>query len=139
MLKSLHAYLNLGFHLTTMMMKRAVSFQPPALKQFLSFYKDDFILPYSLEDKDPSLARCILCGLCDSLCPALKTNSGKKILGPSFFPMIARSVPDFVPSLPEDFDEACQECRGCEAICPEKVPIRKVIAFIKNKKEKGSL
>ncbi|MBI2981660.1 MAG: hypothetical protein HYY44_05140 [Deltaproteobacteria bacterium] len=135
MLNTLKVSLYLGSHLLWRLFKKGLGRKSPGLKDFLSFYKNDFIIPYRLEDKNPALERCLLCGLCDSLCPALKVDSGKKILGPSFFPMIARSVPAFLSSLPENFDEGCQGCQGCEAICPERVPIKKLILFMKSKQK----
>lgn len=127
--KSFYATANLAAHLILRIGRRILFIKSPGLDQFLENYRPDRIVPYSAEAKRllSDFSRCISCGLCDALCPAVKKLSQEKFLGPSFISHAARSLPDFALA-PLDF-EACEGCRGCESICPERVPIKKVISF----------
>lgn len=114
-------------HLVSRIFKGLFFIRSPGLKDFLEFYRQDRILPYTTEDKEllPGASRCISCGLCDSFCPAFR-------IPPSMLPHFSRSIPDFAGNVPLD-SLLCEECRGCESVCPMKVPLKKIIQFMREK------
>ncbi len=133
----------LGFHFILRMFKRLVFIKSAGLKDFFNFYREDRIVALSMEEKNllPAFGRCVSCGLCDSECPAIvEGQQGAQQAAPlrsSFLPHFSRSIPDFAAVLPENFISSfahCDECRGCEAICPERVPIRKILEFMESKR-----
>ncbi len=130
--KSLQAKVLLGGHFILRSLRRLFFMKSAGLPEFLRFYREDRLPSLTHEDKKllTGAHRCISCGLCDFLCPALL--QAKDFLGPSFFPHLSRSIPDFAGVVRLDLAE-CAGCRGCEAICPEKVPIKKIIGFMKEK------
>ncbi len=132
--KSFVALCFLGFHFFLRILKRIFFIQSPGLKDFVDFYKKDRISTLTRKDKNliEETSHCIGCGLCDSLCPAVGLLSRQTFLGPSFLPHLSRSIPDFAGVVPLDFD-ACNGCRGCESICPEHVPLKRIIEFMKSK------
>lgn len=124
------AYLNLLSHLVQNLLERWVLRRRRGLTDFLHSYREDRIIPFTSEEKKllTLFSRCIQCGLCDSLCPVSGVTPG-----PSFLPMLARSVPNFAP-LPLPL-ERCAGCPGCESICPTGVPLRQLVDFIRRKME----
>ncbi|MBI4196890.1 MAG: hypothetical protein HY539_03610 [Deltaproteobacteria bacterium] len=123
MLKRLHALSNLAWNLIAVLLSHAFSKKKPALERFHACYNDDRILPYTLEDKEHRFSDCIACGLCDSL-----------FSGAASLPFLVRSIPNFIGNIPLNFNTN-EEYRRCEEICPRKVPLRKMINFIKRKNE----
>ena len=128
---ALYATGNLMLHVVFRIGRRISLRKSAGLDQFLQYYREDRIVPLTVEEKSalPAFSRCISCGLCDSLCPVVKDSA--PLLGPSFIPHAARSIPDFA-SVPWDY-QACENCRGCESICPERVPIKKILSFMRSK------
>ena len=141
--KALYAAAYLAFRVAIRIGRRLTLRKSPGLGSFLKNYLGDRVVPFTAEEHRllPSFSRCISCGLCDSLCPAVKTFSQDRFLGPSFVAHAARSIPDFAIA-PLDMG-ACEGCRGCESICPERVPIKRIISFMRDKEDlihaKGSL
>lgn len=125
---------NLGWHFFLRILKRVFFIESPGLHAFLSYYKEDKIAAISASQKEllSEFSRCISCGLCDSACAALGPSG--IVLGPSFLPHISRSIPDFVGTTSDIF-ETCGGCQGCEAACPVRVPLRKILEFMKAKNE----
>lgn len=123
-LKGMMATANLGGHFFLRLVKRVLFIRSPGLKEFSDYYRKDRIVSLKPSEKKlmTEAGRCISCGLCDSLCP----------LHPSFLPHFSRSIPDFAGVVPLEFDE-CAGCRGCESICPERVPIREILNFMREK------
>ena len=133
MLKSLHAVINLGFHLLWRLLRRLCFKRSAGLNDFLSFYREDRIPPVSRGEKEliRLTSRCITCGLCDTRCPSLTSFDQSQFLGPSFWPHLSRSVPNFTAvSLPL---QGCEECGACEEVCPTKVPLLSLLEYIKEK------
>lgn len=125
---------NLGWHFFLRILKKIFFIKSPALRDFLAFYKEDKIAAMSLDEKNllTEFGRCISCGLCDSFCPALGASGIG--LGPSHLPHVSRSIPDFVGTVATDF-EVCGGCHGCDQVCPVRVPIRKILEFMRTKNE----
>jgi ferredoxin len=131
MLKTIHSFLYLGYHLISRLLRQAALFPRPGLEAFLASYRGDRIFPMDLADKEPAFSRCIACGICDTVCPGITLYSQADFLGPSCLPHISRSIPDFTQSLPSDFDGPCQGCKRCEEVCPEKVPLKRMMTFMR--------
>lgn len=134
--KSLFSTAFLGYHFLLRILKRIFFVKSAGLKDFLEFYREDRIAAISREEKDlfPGFSRCVSCGLCDALCPAIAPLSQENYLGPSFLAHLSRSIPDFAGHVPLNFDH-CHNCHGCDSICPKRVPLREILEFIKNKSE----
>ncbi len=135
-IKHLMATAFLGAHFALRLGKRALFMKSAGLNDFLEFYKEDRIASISPEEKRQfhDFAKCITCGLCDALCPAIAQWDQRKLLGPSALAHLARSIPDFAGHLSLDL-QGCDSCRGCESICPEGVPIQDILRFLKTKSE----
>lgn len=124
-LKGLMATSNLGWHLVLRLLKRLFLIRSPGLEGFIEFYRPDRIAPLTTVEKQllTEAGWCVSCGLCDSHCP-----------GTSLLPHFSRSIPDFAGvALP-----AARACAGCEAICPEGVPLTRIGQFMKNKRVSDS-
>lgn len=134
--KGFYATTHLGTHLVLRLLKRLFFIKSAGLKEFLGFYREDRIPPLTSEEKDLlfEVQRCVVCGLCDSLCPASKTTPREEFLGPSFLPHLCRSIPDFVGVLPPHV-KMCEGDPQCETICPQRVPIKKILEFMAEKEK----
>lgn len=103
---------------------------------FLEYYREDHLLPLSMVDKDWLLqfSRCVNCGICDVACPALLRSPREKFPGPSYLvTTLTRSTPDLWAS-ELDFS-FCQDCRSCQQVCPNLVPVKEAFEFIEAKKQ----
>ena len=126
-LRRLHAYGNLAWQLLTLIWKRWALRRRPGLQDFRSFYLPDRIVTFSAAEQKllTEVSRCISCGLCDAVTPAS--------FRPSLLPHQIRSVPDFTAahlSVDRSID-----LRAAEAICPNHVPLGRILAFIKEKSD----
>lgn len=134
-MKTVYSILYIGTHLISRLIRRLFGIRSPGLKEFRSFYQADRILPYSKEEKilTREFSNCIQCGLCDLGCRALATFSQEIFLPPSFLSTLTRSIPDFSGLVETPYEELCGDIAASEALCPTKVPIRKMIEFLKRK------
>ena len=132
--KKMGATAFLGVHFALRILKRITFLKSPNLKSFREFYAGDRLATYTLDEKKSLLdfGRCISCGLCDVLCPSIEASLKGHSLGVSFMSHVARSTTDFVGNIQLD-TKACEGCAGCESVCPERVPLRKVLNFIQSK------
>ncbi|MBF0103810.1 MAG: hypothetical protein HQM16_00660 [Deltaproteobacteria bacterium] len=103
-------------------------------KEFLASYRDDRIFPVSPTFRDmlPDFSRCLYCFRCDAHCPE-NNGSNSAFMPPSFIVgSFSRSLTDFC----YDFTGAtCEQCRVCESVCPQSIPIRQILSFIKQEKK----
>ncbi len=133
--KSLIATANLGFYFARRLLKRLFFIRSPGLKEFVSFYREDRIATLTREEKDllTASSRCISCGLCEATCPP--ASKASLFLGPSFLPHLSRSIPDFSGAVILD-SKMCERCNGCETICPESVPLKRIFQFLEEKSKR---
>lgn len=128
--KWLHAQVNLAWRVVVHYARAAWPWSPRyGLARFVSNYVPEG-LPWATtrsRELGHEPGRCTLCGACDDACPLLLTLPPHEFLGPmTMVSSAARAAPHF-----EDAKETftvltqpyCQECRACEAACPEDIPI----------------
>lgn len=94
--------------------------------RFHENFAPEHLLPLTPEDRQmlPLWQSCIVCGLCDAVCPEL--------LSPE---LIATGMLGDLTKLGLVTQEAsaltrCEGCSDCEAICPVGLPLRDLAAFI---------
>lgn len=115
----------LGRHFALHCLKRILHLSRRNKKNFLLDYGPDRIFAVSPEVRAvmPAFSHCIACRLCDLACPETT---------PSYFVAgVSRSPTDFHFLT----DVMCRNCSACEEVCPEHVPIRKILDFVIGVKE----
>jgi succinate dehydrogenase/fumarate reductase-like Fe-S protein len=136
MMKSILAKINLAFHLLIHFLKKLFPKRKKGIWQFVDNYRKDRLIPLTSSDKDwmDRFSRCMNCGLCDAVCPALQNFPRHLFPGPSYIvTTLVRSPPTYRFS---GIDLSwCEGCHQCEKICPNLVPIKKGIEFIQQKME----
>jgi len=132
-LKKIKAIAFLGLYFVLHIFKKIFKIKQRHKQDFLQSYKADRIFAISPERRRemPDYSKCYQCKLCDTVCPELNTKN--RLLAPSFIVgSFSRSLTDFY-YYETDYD--CTDCQKCEDICPQDVPITKIIAFMKEGKE----
>lgn len=131
--KKLKALFYLGWHFFMHFIKKLPFFSSRlrGKKAFLSHYKNDHIFPISANERInmPNFHSCYNCRICDTVCPQF--DSTDSLSSPSYLVTgYSRSLTDYfhLKTIPLD----CQECNACESACPENVPIKEIISFVKN-------
>ena len=127
-LKKIKATFFIGYHFVLLEVKKLFKLNFKGLKNFTNNYKNDRIFPISKEWRlqMTNFSHCHSCRLCDAVCPAI-THDPKQT-APSFLAIsYSRQLTDLVY-----FDETnCVDCKRCEDICPQKVPLVSLIRFMK--------
>lgn len=130
--KKFKALIFLGFHFLLHVFKRLFSFfqSPNGAHQFLSHYKSDHIFALTKDNRlqIPSFETCVSCRICDMVCPQFDTSNS--LSSPSYLVMgYSRLMADYnqLGCIPLD----CKTCTACEKACPENVPIKSIISFVK--------
>jgi Fe-S oxidoreductase len=78
------------------------------------------------------LGKCLNCGLCLTACPVLEATSSEVFAGPkSMATTLSRVNPSFWNI--KDLIYTCTECGSCQEICPEKVPIPRIVSSLRAK------
>jgi glycolate oxidase iron-sulfur subunit len=78
------------------------------------------------------LGKCLNCGICLTACPVLEATSYETFAGPkSIATTLSRVNPDFWNI--KDVIYTCAECGSCQEICPEKVPIPRIVDSLRAK------
>ncbi len=133
------AKLNLFWNLIVHLIKKPFLRRRSGYRQFLENYRSDRLIPLTSTDRDWILkfSRCLNCGLCDAVCPALLTLPREKFPGPSYIVTpLARATPDFWAV---DIELAmCQGCELCQQVCPNQVPVKEALEFIEVKTAESS-
>ena len=126
---------NLAYRFNIHMLKKPVASARGAAKErFLQYYADDRLSPLTAQQRQKlaGFSRCICCGLCDSVCDNLPASRRHYFNGPSDLACnVACSMPDF--KLADEYLagwKACGDCTECEDICPSRVPLREMAAFV---------
>jgi Fe-S oxidoreductase len=78
------------------------------------------------------LGRCLNCGICLTACPVLEATSFEIFAGPrSVATALSRVNPSFWNV--KDVIYTCTECGSCQEICPDKVPIPRIVDSLRAK------
>jgi formate hydrogenlyase subunit 6/NADH:ubiquinone oxidoreductase subunit I len=132
-----HAQFFLGWKLVAHYLKKAWPWAPRyGFVRFQENYVVEGLPPstpaFRLLAHEPG--RCTACGACDATCPILrgtkKVDDRAAFLGPMGFVLSgARSAPHLVDVKGTLFvlnGPVCSECRACDAVCPERIPIARL-------------
>ena len=125
---------NLGVYFILHLLKMPFAKKQGGMKDFLSHYKKDGIVPLTTPDKKllHRLSGCINCGFCDMVCPALLRLPRERFPGPSFVATTFSRSFSHLKFAQLDLT-ICSECGECERACPNAVPIKEGVLFIKEK------
>ena len=107
-------------------------------EKFLNNYAPEALVAMSEEDREVlrGAARCIHCGLCDAYDLALASLPRTVYDGASLMPIAySRATPDLVRAKTAlgKVDEA--QLVRAEAVCPTRVPLRRIAVYLKRKLE----
>lgn len=132
-MSKLTSYLNLAFRFNVHLLKKPFTSAQSGRARFLENYQPDSLHPLPADARHalPSFSGCICCGLCETVCPLLKTSRRHLFNGPVDLPAcLSRSLPHY-PLLEEHLRtwDQCGECQKCEDICPAGVPLRRLAAL----------
>jgi ferredoxin len=135
--KWLHAQVNLGFRLVLHYLKKLYPWRTVyGLERFQQNYVVEGLPPSSgdfrLLAHEPG--RCTACNACDQVCPILlgkvTPEAKRAFLGPMTFVLSGtRAAPhlaDIEDTLVMLNGPVCDQCRLCDATCPERIPIAKL-------------
>ena len=107
-------------------------------QKFLDNYAPEGLLPTSAEDREVlhAASRCIHCGLCDAYDAALSSLPRTLYDGASALPVSwSRATPD-LPAAHAALERLHPEqLARAEAVCPTRVPLRRVAAYLQRKLE----
>lgn len=102
---------------------------PRGREAFEGYYGPDGVTALTPEELAalPSFEACLACSLCDAGCPELVEGRGAFVgpatlvrslsRDPTYFDLVEGALP-------------CGDCRACEALCPTRVPIRRVLRYL---------
>jgi succinate dehydrogenase/fumarate reductase-like Fe-S protein len=103
-------------------------------ERFRAAYVSEGLVPTRPEDRAiaEAASACIACGLCETCCDLAAATPAVRALGlHAAFRFYSRSFADL--PLAADALARCVGCAGCEALCPTRVPISRVIAHLHQK------
>jgi heterodisulfide reductase subunit C len=109
------------------------------LERFEAAYVTEGLVPTRPEDRSvgEAASACISCGLCDTGCELARASPAIRALGlHAAFRLYGRSFAE-LPLAAEALD-ACAGCSGCDALCPTRVPISRVIAHLRAASRRGA-
>jgi heterodisulfide reductase subunit C len=112
-------------------LKRLFRLRGSGIDRFRAAYVSEGLVPTRVEDREIGLAAsgCISCGLCETGCELAGAVPAIRALGlHAAFRLYARSFADL--PLAAGALDACAGCAGCDALCPTRVPISRVVAHL---------
>jgi heterodisulfide reductase subunit C len=113
-------------------LKRLFRWRGTGLARFRAAYVVEGLVPTRPEDRavGAAAAACISCGLCDTGCDLARATPAVRALGlHAAFRLYGRSSAEL--PLAAEALEACAGCTGCDALCPTRVPIARVLAHLR--------
>lgn len=114
-------------------LKRLLRHRGSGLERFRAAYVAEGLVPARPGDRaiGEEAAACISCGLCETGCDLARASPPVRALGlHAAFRLYSRSFVE-LPLAAEALD-ACAGCAGCDALCPTRVPIGRVIAHLRD-------
>lgn len=108
------------------------------LERFRAAYVSEGLVPTRPEDRaaGEAAAACISCGLCETGCALAGATPAVRALGlHAAFRLYGRSSAE-LPRAATALD-ACAGCAGCDALCPTRVPISRVVAHLREAARRG--
>lgn len=102
------------------------------LERFRAAYVAEGLVPTRPGDRaaGEAAAACISCGLCETGCELARATPAVRALGVhAAFRLYGRSSAEL--PLAAGALDACAGCTGCDALCPTRVPISRVIALLR--------
>jgi heterodisulfide reductase subunit C len=119
-------------------LKRLFRQRGTGLERFHAAYVAEGLVPTRPEDRaaGEQAAACIACGLCETGCDLAQATPAARALGlHAAFRLYSRSFADL--PLAADALEACAGCAGCDALCPTRVPISRILAHLREAARRG--
>ncbi len=113
-------------------MKRLFRRRGTGIERFHAAYVAEGLVPTRPEDRAIAQAAsaCIACGLCETGCDLAMATPAIRALGlHAAFRLYSRSFADL--PLAAGALDACAGCAGCDALCPTRVPIGRIIAHLR--------
>jgi formate hydrogenlyase subunit 6/NADH:ubiquinone oxidoreductase subunit I len=113
-------------------LKRLFTRRGTALERFRAAYVAEGLVPADPARRAASqaAAACISCGLCETGCDLAAATPVVRALGlHAAFRLYSRTTRDL--ELAGDALERCAGCAGCDALCPVRVPIARVLAALR--------
>jgi heterodisulfide reductase subunit C len=113
-------------------LKRLFRHRGTGLERFRAAYVSEGLAPTRPEDRaiGEAAAACISCGLCETGCALAGATPAVRALGlHAAFRLYGRSAAE-LPLAAAALD-ACAGCAGCEALCPTRVPISRVVSHLR--------
>ncbi len=113
-------------------LKRLFRQSGSGLERFRAAYVSEGLVPTRTEDRavGEAASACIACGLCETCCDLALATPAVRALGlHAAFRLYSRSFAD-LPLAAEALAE-CSGCAGCDAVCPTRVPISRVVAQLR--------
>jgi succinate dehydrogenase/fumarate reductase-like Fe-S protein len=109
-------------------------YHPGGAARFLENYLEDHIVPLEAGDREEMerWQHCTGCGLCEAACPTpIMTSKGLQ----TSFASLALTTWRDMSAYHLTADQAaalaeCGECDACESVCPERIPLRDLAAFV---------
>ena len=105
----------------------------PGYDEFIEYYREDRIVPLSPEERERHMdySRCVVCELCDPVCPVLTVAGSSKFVGPmDIASCLSRDITEF-GAWRDPFLSTL--CGACERVCPEGVPVVEMIVYLRRK------
>lgn len=102
------------------------------LDRFRAAYVSEGLVPTRPEDRaiGEAASACISCGLCDTGCELAQATPAVRALGlHAAFRLYGRNFAE-LPLAASALD-LCAGCAGCDALCPTRVPISRVVAHLR--------
>ena len=102
------------------------------LERFRAAYVSEGLVPAEPTRRaaTEAAAACIACGLCETGCALAAASPGVRALGLSaVFRLYSRTTFDL--ALAAGALDACAGCAGCDALCPTRVPISRVLGALR--------
>jgi len=113
-------------------LKRLFKWRGTGLDRFRAAYVAEGLAPAEPARRAAAEAAsaCISCGLCETGCDLATATPVVRALGlHAAFRLYSRTTMDL--ALAGDALERCAGCAGCEALCPTRVPIARVLAALR--------